>query len=234
MRIIAHRACPLHAPENSITGVLTAKRLGAAAVEIDVRLTSDGVPVLGHDKTLWRVARSPLPVDRTPFERFRRLRERKTGSSLPSLAEVLDVLPNGLDLALDLKAPSALAPTVDLLEQRQLLDRAAFWVRDEEHVRETARRAPGCERALLRNSFTPPKTTRYLQDAVSCGASAVSIHQRGLTAEAVREAQSMGLTTYCWVIDLGELPRAMDAGVDGVVVDSPDLARSLLDGRSTT
>jgi glycerophosphoryl diester phosphodiesterase len=228
VKIIAHRACPLHAPENSLAGVKLARGLGADAVEIDIRLTSDGVPVLNHDRTFWRMARSPLPVDRTSSAHFGKLRERKSGAPMPSLSEVLDVLPDGVDMALDLKAPEALAPTVDLLGRHGLLGRAGLWVRDEAHVRQAATLAPDTERALLRNTFTPARTTRYLQDAVDCGATAVSIHQRGLTYDAVSESLERGLTTYCWVIDLGDLPRVVEVGVQGVVVDSPDLARQIL------
>lgn len=228
MRIIAHRACPLHAPENSLAGVKMARRLGADAVEIDIRLTSDGAPVLNHDRTFWRTARFPLPVDRTSSHQVAKLRERTSGAPMPTLAEVLDVLPDGVDMALDLKAPDALVPTVDLLRRHQLLPRAALWVRDEAHVRRAAQLAPDNERALLRNTYTPAKTSRYLQDAVDCGATAVSIHQRGLTYEAVAESLAKGLTTYCWVIEFGDLPRVIDTGVDGIVVESPDLARQFV------
>jgi glycerophosphoryl diester phosphodiesterase len=205
-----------------------ATSLGADAVEIDIRLTSDGVPVLNHDRTFWRMARSPLPVDRMSAGHFAKLRERKSGVPMPSLAEVLDVVPDGVDLALDLKDPAALEPAVDLLARRGLLERSAFWVRDEAYVRKATSLAPDVERALLRNTFTPAKTSRYLQDAIACGATAVSIHQRGLTYEAVLESLAKGLTTYCWVIELGDLPRVVDTGVHGIVVDSPDLARQIL------
>ena len=40
--VIAHRACPHYAAENSLDGIARAARLGADAVEIDVRLTRDG------------------------------------------------------------------------------------------------------------------------------------------------------------------------------------------------
>jgi glycerophosphoryl diester phosphodiesterase len=225
VRIVAHRACPLHGQENSIQGVITAAKLGADAVEIDIRLTSDGLPILNHDRTLWRMAKYPLPVDRISSSRFRTLRNRQTGTPMPSLTEVLDVLPDGLDMALDLKAPSALGPTVELLAQRNMLERAALWVRDPDHVRRAATLAPESERALLRNTMNPAKTSGYLHDAVACGATAVSIHQRGLTTEAVKEAKGLGLTVYCWVLDMGGLAEVIRTGVDGVVVDSPDLAR---------
>ena len=58
--IIAHRACPQHAPENSIAGIRRAAELGADGVEVDVQRTLDGVPILMHDSTLGRSAGLPL------------------------------------------------------------------------------------------------------------------------------------------------------------------------------
>ena len=60
--IIAHRACLLHAPENSLAGIRKAAELGADGVEIDLRRTLDGVPVLMHDRSPWRTARLPGPA----------------------------------------------------------------------------------------------------------------------------------------------------------------------------
>lgn len=48
--VIAHRTCPRDAPENSLEGIARATELGADVVEVDVRRTADGVPVLVHDR----------------------------------------------------------------------------------------------------------------------------------------------------------------------------------------
>jgi glycerophosphoryl diester phosphodiesterase len=53
-RIIAHRCGGDLAMENSIAGLVAAKRCGCRAVEFDVMLTADGVPILMHDETLDR------------------------------------------------------------------------------------------------------------------------------------------------------------------------------------
>ena len=47
--IVAHRGVPsAETPENTIPAFQKAIELGADAVELDVRLTADGVPVLYH------------------------------------------------------------------------------------------------------------------------------------------------------------------------------------------
>lgn len=53
-RWIAHRGGGALAPENTLAGIRLAARLGFRAVEFDVMLTADGVPVVIHDETLRR------------------------------------------------------------------------------------------------------------------------------------------------------------------------------------
>lgn len=53
-RWIAHRGGGALAPENTLAGCRLAARLGFRAIEFDVMLTHDGVPVLMHDESLAR------------------------------------------------------------------------------------------------------------------------------------------------------------------------------------
>ena len=55
-RICAHRGFCTTAPENSLAGFGSAIALGAQEIELDVRFTSDGVPVVAHDSNLERVS----------------------------------------------------------------------------------------------------------------------------------------------------------------------------------
>src|SRR5467141_1624776 len=52
--IIGHRGASALAPENTLASFKRALEDGAAGVELDVRLASDGVPVVIHDATLRR------------------------------------------------------------------------------------------------------------------------------------------------------------------------------------
>lgn len=55
-RLIAHRGGGALAPENTLAGMREAARRGYRAVEFDVMLSADGVPVLIHDETLERTS----------------------------------------------------------------------------------------------------------------------------------------------------------------------------------
>jgi glycerophosphoryl diester phosphodiesterase len=52
---IAHRGASAYAPENSLEAFRIAAQMDADLVEVDVRLTRDGIPVVAHDSTLSRV-----------------------------------------------------------------------------------------------------------------------------------------------------------------------------------
>jgi glycerophosphoryl diester phosphodiesterase len=82
--IIAHRCGGVLAPENSLAGLAVAARLGCRAVEFDVMLTADGVPVLMHDETLERTTRCTGRVA------GRTLDEIRAGDpAVPTLAEAI-------------------------------------------------------------------------------------------------------------------------------------------------
>ena len=104
--IIAHRTCPRHAPENSLQGIRRAAELGADGVEIDVQRTLDGVPILMHDKTLWRTAGLYWPARLLPYSLLRRLHlpnkfnEPQPGATIRR-ALVVDVEATGLSIEND-------------------------------------------------------------------------------------------------------------------------------------
>lgn len=53
-RIVAHRGGGCHVPENTLTAIEYGSSLGYRAVEFDVMLTRDKVPILMHDDTTGR------------------------------------------------------------------------------------------------------------------------------------------------------------------------------------
>src|SRR5882672_6568700 len=65
-KVIGHRGAAAHAPENTLESFREARRRGAAWVEIDVKLTADGVPIAMHDDSLKRTTGVDRLVAQTP------------------------------------------------------------------------------------------------------------------------------------------------------------------------
>lgn len=216
--VIAHRTCPRHAPENSLEGVRRAAELGADLVEVDVRRTRDGIPVLCHDPLLWRTARRPWPVWAVASPRLRSVRLRHGGERVPFLADLLRDLPPDLGVAIDIKHASAAAATLAEVHRHGVADRVLLWSQKSRAVRYLARSAPGTEVALLRDTRDDRTDRRMLDDAERWGATAVSVHQSRVTQELVDEAHRRGLRVHAWFQD-PDTQRRLLPFVDGVVTD---------------
>ncbi|WP_405588560.1 glycerophosphodiester phosphodiesterase [Streptomyces sp. NBC_01190] len=82
---VAHRGDPYHFRENTLASVRSALLKGADVVEVDVRTSRDGVPVLLHDPTLERLWGSDRPVAELSAAEVFLL----TRGGVPTLAEAL-------------------------------------------------------------------------------------------------------------------------------------------------
>jgi glycerophosphoryl diester phosphodiesterase len=229
--IIAHRTSPRDAPENSLEGIRRSAELGADYVEIDVRLTRDGVPVMLHDALLLRTTRRPWPVSWATAKGLRRARLRGSGEPVPTFAEAVAALPDGIGFAIDTKAPDAAESVVAELRRQGKLDRSLLWAQSERAVRRYVELAgdDAPEVALLRDAFTPEAIDQFLQDGVDFGATAISAHQDTVDEAFIERAHGCGLKVHCWFQDLDTQVRLSSLPLDGIVTDWPADARRRID-----
>jgi glycerophosphoryl diester phosphodiesterase len=231
--IVAHRTCPLDAPENSIEGIRKAAELGADAVEVDVRLSLDGVPFLMHDWSPRRTAGLPGPVRMFPSFLLRRLRLRRGHEPPPTLDEALDALPPTLSIAIEVKDAGASATTLRAVRKHGLESRVRFWSYREPAVRYFAKEAPEIETSLLRDPTDPEGLARFLADASAYGARGISAHWAAINPQFVAEAHDRGLKVYSWIRDLDVVAKKVAYGMDGIVTDQPREVRAILEGIRT-
>ena len=125
--VVAHRGASTEAPENTMEAFRLGVEAGADAVELDVHLTADGQLAVIHDDTLDRTTdRGGAVADLTMDDirradagaRFARAGDAGTpfagaGLTVPTLPEVLEWLPDGIGLVVEIKAPVAADAVVD-------------------------------------------------------------------------------------------------------------------------
>ena len=100
----AHRG--LHdavAPENSMAAFDRAVAAGVG-VELDVQLTSDGVPVVFHDWTLDRMCGVSGRIGQKTFAELQELRLGGTGERIPALQAVLERVDGRVPLLVEIKS----------------------------------------------------------------------------------------------------------------------------------
>jgi len=110
--VVAHRACWLQAPENSLKAIEKCIRLGVDMVEIDVRRTKDGQLILMHDETVDRTTNGTGRVSEMTLAEINQLRLKSYGGgkkayitehSVPTLQEALALAKGKVLVNLDAK-----------------------------------------------------------------------------------------------------------------------------------
>jgi len=133
--VVAHRAVWDDAPENSIKSIEDAIALGVDMVELDVRMTSDGVLILMHDESIDRMTDGSGEVTNMTLEEIRahKLRNRNGGVitefSVPTLEEAMLAAKDKILVRID-KAHSlgVLDKVYEVLEATETIDHACILV----------------------------------------------------------------------------------------------------------
>ena len=121
-RIFAHRGYSATFPENTLLAFREAIRAGADGVECDLQRTRDGQWVLLHDEDLARTSNgaSRVALKDLTLEELQKI-EVGQGEKVPTLAQLLALLPADRWLNLELKSPSVreehLPELIELLEE---------------------------------------------------------------------------------------------------------------------
>lgn len=132
VKIIGHRGGRNLWAENSIAGFQNLLALDVDAVELDVHLSSDGVPVVIHDPLLDRTTNGRGAVQAQSAEALGKvLLNDGRGQTVPTLAAVLDIFaPTKLELELEIKIdergrpyPGMPEKIIALAQERNMLDR---------------------------------------------------------------------------------------------------------------
>ena len=113
--ICAHRGASDTHPENTIIAFREAIRLGVQMIELDVMLTKDGKLVIMHDYTIDRTTNGTGRVEELELADLKKLDagswkgSRFKGEPIPTLKEVLEIMPYNIWLNIHLKGGVELA-----------------------------------------------------------------------------------------------------------------------------
>lgn len=232
--IISHAACKGHAPENTLAGIAAALELGADGMEIDVRVSADGVPVLMHDETVDRTTDGTGEVSSLTLAELRRLdaearqfEGRFCDEKIPTLAEVLDLVKGRALLVMEVKQPGIEDAVLKVVRDLDaLVDCVAhsFFPQIVSAFRSAEPRLPA---ALVTHPHED--WAQFYAFVLSLNAQGVSVLHTAVDAAMARSARLRKLTLYTWTADEPEeMRRLIDCGVDAIITDYPDRLRAVL------
>lgn len=234
--IIGHRGACGYAPENTIESVRTAHELGAKWVELDVKLTKDGTPIIFHDEELDRTTNGAGPVMMATLEDIRALEtgswfgDSFTGIAVPTLEEMVEVLLElGLGLNLEIKpCPSREIETAEValdILSRIWDDHDSLLISSFSHVSLEAARevASDWHRGLLiHDEEELPENWKELCDYLDCAT--VNINREIATRSAIEDIIDYEKACLVYTVnDPMEARRLQSWGVDAVFTDVPDV-----------
>ena len=213
--LIGHRGAAGLAPENTLASFAKAVEHGVDGVELDVHCVAGELLVI-HDEKLSRTTNGRGRLREHSLSELRRL-DAGAGEHIPTLAEVLSLVPPSVLLNVELKGLGSAEPTARMLrsESRPLLISSFLYG-------ELAR-----FRALCPDVPCSPLVRHWrpgLGAAVkSLGASAVNLADRAVTAKRVAQIESWGCRTLVFTVNDAKRAEELKAlGVGGVFTDYPD------------
>ena len=238
--IVGHRGAAAQHPENTLDSFEAAIAAGADIVELDVRLTADGVPVVLHDADVGATTDGTGFVHHLTLAEVKRLDAsggRGSRAEVPTLRESLELMSGRVGVDLEVKnlpgEPGFDSPREEAARAcLSMLDEVSFagdvlvssfnWL-SIEHVR---RADPGVSTGFLTTaSIDAWAALRYVRDR---GHAYVLPHVGAILEEAgafVRRAHDEGVRVGTWTVDdPAEVERLFAAGVDAVATNDPGSA----------
>ena len=244
--IIAHRGASYSAPENTLPAVLLGWESGADAVEIDIHKTLDGRIVAIHDKDTKRVAGKEGLVAQLPWAQLQLLDAgawkgpQWKDTRIPTLDQVLDTVPPGRTLVIEIKCPIGVLPELErVLDSSGKRDQATLIAFDFETIADAKRRMPELQSFWL-YGFSSREAARYkiagpenlLEKIGEAGLDGLDVKHEGPWVEGLsRSLAALGKALYVYTVNDPVRARWLrDIGVTGITTDRPAFLREALAG----
>lgn len=237
-QVIGHRGACALAPENTLASIRRAAADGARMVEVDVKLTADGRPIIFHDDRLERTTDGVGPVASTTLEVIGALDAGGwfdpafAHEPVPTLEELLDtVVDHDLAVNLEIKpcpgrdsetARVAMATALECWPDDMPPPLVSSFSREALAVARDL--APNWPRALLADQLPGD----WQQAALVLDLKAFHLGDEGLTRADVDAVVSSGRSVAVWTVN--DPPRAVVLwtwGVAAVFTDDPAVLKKV-------
>lgn len=239
VEIVGHRGgSSCCAPEDTLSAIRQGFDAGADLVEIDIRLSADGVPILLHDEDVSRTTGGQGRSWELTLKELKRLdagswlRAEFAGERVPTLAEALAAAKGRGGVYLDIKSSKALPAIARAL-------RVGGWRPDEVTLSANGtypdstqfrEHLPGAK--ILFADLPPKVDAAALAELKAQGVTGFDVDEGLLKKEFVESAHAAGMTVSVYtVLDPDAMLRFIDMGVDAIETDFPAVLDALLPPR---
>lgn len=236
---IGHRGAKAYALENTFSSFRKAIEMGVDMIELDVRITRDKYPVVFHDVLLRRMTKQFGLIKNQTLAEVKQLKIKHI-ETIPTLAEVLEVLRGRVGLNIELKARGSAQVVVQTLRDYKMdLSRVMISSNHPGELRIVKELEPRITTALIfrsTNAFNIwlvfdflaivflPITKYYISWVVRhARADYLNINYHLLSREKVALFKRHGIKICAWTVNNPKtIEYLKDLGIDGIITNYPD------------
>jgi glycerophosphoryl diester phosphodiesterase len=246
--VFAHRGGAGLAPENTLAAFDQGVASGADGLELDVRLSRDGIVVVHHDRTLDRTTNLRGPVSNATAEELARADAghhfvrgderpfRGLGLGVPTLASVLArYRDHRLIVEMKQNSPALARAVIETIRRADAVDRVCLGSFGLRVVRAARALDSAVATSAAREEVRWALYWSWFRRPVSRVAYATYLIPEiaGLTRivspRFVEHAHRMNLRVHVWTVDTErDARRLLGWGVDGLITDRPDVMVPLI------
>lgn len=234
-KIIAHRGASSEAPENTHSAIKRAIEIGVDYIELDVHLTSDGVPVISHDPLVKSHASTAMPIEAMTLAQ---IKEFDVGhwfdknfieERIPTLAEVLDHPRGEINLMIELKKSGSnsfelVQKTLEAIDKAPLQPgKILIGSFDLEIIAIVKKLRPAQPLIGIMESLD------YIPHFVNLEVFHFAIDYTLLSQSLIHNLKQEGFTVWTYTVDdVLHIQSFIEFKVDGIITNDPAKARNFL------
>jgi len=249
--VIAHQGGEELRPSNTMPAFEHAVELGVDMLEMDIHQTKDGVLILMHDDTVDRTTDGSGSIKEMMLAEIKALDAghywtddegatypyRGQGIMVPTLEEIFQAYPDmPMNIEIKQNSPSIVEPFCDLIHEYDMAGKVLIPTFHPDTMNEFREKCPGVATSMtepeirlfyglnmvgLSSFYTPPG--QAFQVPESSGGLQI------ITPRFVENAQNRNIAVHVWTVDdPADMERLIEAGVDGIITDRPDLLLEVL------
>jgi len=237
--IFAHRGASRYAPENTIAAFDLAKKQGALAVELDVMLSRDGIPVVIHDRRLDRTTNGSGIVDRLSYQELAELDAGSSfspifeGEKIPRLRDILERYGSGIIINIEFKNLHAprdrlVETVVAMVDEMNLNHTIIYSSFMPANLKKVTQLSPQSKTALIcplglrgkwfASSFYLPVSEEFIHP-----------FWQDVSLQMVNREHQRNRRLNVWTVNDGQTAAELaHKGVDGIMTDDPPAIISIL------
>jgi len=238
---IAFRGASGLAPENTLRACDLAVRKGATIVDVNVRLSAEGIPVLFHDEDVSRRTRGKGPISSLPLREIRKLRisggrgRRVYEEPISTLEELILLLQGRADLAIEIMGDEddadAANAVVELIEKYELPESTTVLAHSPRVFRRLKSKRP---RFRIGRVLGPRAGWPRVAETIRERPRVLMLHRGAASPKAIKMCREHKVKPWIYTVEhQKEFQRALALRPEGIMTSFPGRIRRLLEKRDS-